>query len=121
MGALGHVRPTLETTVDHGYTHDDDTIDTRTVLLVGPGGEGDTAWSLFRDGEWCSSGGSRGKAKGERTTRTTDWTPAVRRAMRDLGLDGLRFSDATVEPHGWSQGLGHAPQGVRVVWAGGAS
>ena len=104
--------------MDHGYTHDNDTIDTRTILLVGPGGDGDTAWSLFRDGEWCSSGGSRGKAKGERTTRTTDWTPAVRRAMRDLGLDGrLRFSDATVEPYGWSQGLGHAPQGVRVVWA----
>ena len=50
--------------MDHGYTHDNDTIDTRTILLVGPGGDGDTAWSLYRDGEWCSSGGSRGQGEG---------------------------------------------------------
>lgn len=101
------------------YITDDDTLDTRVILTVGPGDDGDTAWALYRDGDWCASGGSRRKAKGERTARTSDWTPAVRRAMRDLGLDGrkFRFADALTTPHGWSQGLGHAPHGVRVVWA----
>lgn len=29
---------------------------------------------------------------------------------------GRRWADATVTPYGWSQGAGHAPQGIRIVW-----
>ena len=95
-------------------------LDLPIALTVGPdreSGMGGTSWSASTADDIIGSGGSSGRAKGERTRSTDDWTPAIRRAMRDLGLTGLRLGDATIEPWGWSQGSGHAPQGVRVVWS----
>jgi hypothetical protein len=46
---------------------------------------------------------------------TTDgWARAARRHARRP--NGLRWCDAEVRPLGWSEGPGHAPGGVELVW-----
>jgi hypothetical protein len=92
------------------------TMNTPITLIVGPDSESrGTAWGARTPDDTIGSGGSPGRAKGARTRRTDDWIPAVRRAMRDLGIK-RSLSDAEIAPSGWSQGAGHAPDGVRVVW-----
>lgn len=113
-------RPTLEHTMNSCRLAT--ALDLPIVLTVGPdreSGMGGTSWGAMTEDDIIGSGGSPGRSKGERTGDIDDWTPAIRRAMRDLGLTrkGLRLADATIEPCGWSQGAGHAPQGVRVVWS----
>jgi hypothetical protein len=92
--------------------------ETMITLTVNPSQYGGTEWHATVDDALTASGGSEGRSKGERTEQIEDWVPAIRRAMRDCGIDGrrCRLDTAKVEPHGWSLGPGHAPQGVRVVW-----
>jgi len=68
-------------------------------------------WEEDDSGGWGGSGPRR---------ETTDaW---FRLAQRRLGLPpwvkraGLRWDDADVRPYGWSQGSGHAPQGLTITW-----
>ena len=58
-------------------------------------------------------------ARGRHPVATDGW---VRAARKHVGLpvavilDGQGWADAEVRPFGWSEGAGHAPGGVELVW-----
>lgn len=108
----------------------------RARLVIGPSEvDQGTDWNLevdTGDGEWesHSSGGSNRGPQGQGHRGTTDpdvWLAYAKRKMKAprlaLGWSGngrryvrLRWTDATIKPFGYSQGSGHAPNGIRLEW-----
>lgn len=92
-----------------------DDIDVR--IVAGPDPEGGCSWALLLVGEEGDDPIATGSARGPKRTGNLhdygpwDWT---RWLKRELAGYGIRWADATVKPDGWSEGGGHAPQGVVV-------
>lgn len=89
------------------------------TLLIGPDetAPGITYTITDDDGSLDSDGWG---GSGPRTPTTDAWFALARRRIRlpkPVKAAGLIWNSASVEPFGWSQGPGHAPQGIRVVWA----
>lgn len=96
-------------------------------ITVGPddqhGGGNAIAWYItVTDPDGCryadSSGGWTCPAS-LHPVRTWAWVARLRRHVRlprEVRKAGLGWADATVYPFGWSEGAGHAPQGVVVAW-----
>ena len=66
------------------------------------------------------SGGWNGT--GPRRETTDAWFALWKRRNRlpyPVREAGLAWADAEVQPFGWSQGAGHAPQGITITWSWG--
>ncbi len=90
------------------------------TFIIGPDEQcGGTAWT-FTDG--AESWGSDGSPGAVRNRTITGWTNYARRHVkaprREAPGNGprLRWTDADVTPHGYSDGPGHCPNGARFVW-----
>lgn len=98
---------------------------TQVTLTIGPDDQcSGIAWisTILYDGTFpdhLDNGGWKGK--GPRRSSSTDAWEAL--AKRKIGLPGpvkkagLKWSDAVVVPKGYSQGCGHAPQGIKITWS----
>jgi hypothetical protein len=96
---------------------------TTVTLTIGPDDNGTNSvdWGLTivdsegnRDHD--SSDGRNGS--GPRSRETNAWLAYARRHVPAPVINGqkLRWIDATVRPFGWSQGAGHAPNGITITW-----
>lgn len=89
-------------------------------LVIGPDPiYGGTCWHLSAqslDGEWQShdSGGWGGSGP-QRSEDPSAWFSLARRRLH-LPFGARRWDDATIRPDGYSQGAGHAPEGIRIEW-----
>jgi hypothetical protein len=81
-----------------------------------------TCWHLSAqslDGDWESHDSGGWGGSGPRRSEDPDaWFALAKRRLGLPPFDGVRrWTDADVRPDGYSQGLGHAPQGVRIEWS----
>jgi hypothetical protein len=87
------------------------------VIFIGPSDSETHAvdWAVWReDGDEVVASGGYPLALCRHPTTEDGWARAARRHARRPA--GLRWCDAEVRPLGWSQGPGHAPGGVELVW-----
>lgn len=82
------------------------------TITIGPdtqSGEGGVCWHVATAEDSIDSGGA---ARGPRDSESPDaWLAYARRQLAGMGI---RWASADVRPYGWSQGAGHAPQGIVV-------
>lgn len=72
-------------------------------------------WDSFDSGGWNGSGPRR-------SSDPDAWFALAKRRLRlprPVRAAGLTWEDADVRPYGWSQGRGHAPQGITITWSWG--
>jgi hypothetical protein len=93
------------------------------TIIAGPDDHTRNAVSLSivdSDGDlWGNDSWTSPKARHPTTTR--GWLTRIRRhihlpqPVKDA-RPRLSWEDATVKPYGWSEGAGHAPNGVTITW-----
>ena len=90
------------------------------TITCGPDtqGEGGSCWnadSPDADG-YSMHFAHGGTSRGPRNDQTPDgWLTWLKSQVRsECGAWRFKWADAEVSPRGWSQGAGHAPNGIRV-------
>ena len=81
---------------------------------------GGSCWLIMMcdsEGYWDSVA-SGGTARGPKDSDNPDaWLSWVQRQVAGETRKRIKWSQAEVTPFGWSQGAGHAPQGITVLVA----